>query len=96
MYSEIAQARPKPSYVDVPLPNSSMMMRESSVADLKSKNTKHDIHLLQKSTEGHKMHIENRAVKINTLILRFTFNSLTRYIFTIYTASFFFLLLSFG
>lgn len=49
MYSEIAQARPKPSYVDVPLPSSSIMMRESSVADLKSQNTKHGMHLSQKN-----------------------------------------------
>lgn len=57
MYSEIAQARPKPSYVDVPLPNSSIMMRESSVADLKHQNAKHDKQSLQKSTEEQNMHI---------------------------------------
>lgn len=32
-YSDIAQARPKPSYVEVPLPSSSMMIKEFSVAD---------------------------------------------------------------
>lgn len=31
-YSDIAQATPKPSAVEVPLPNSSMMMREFCVA----------------------------------------------------------------
>ena len=31
----MAHARPNPSYVDVPRPNSSIMMREFSVADLK-------------------------------------------------------------
>ena len=34
-YSEIAQASPKPSYVDVPLPSSSIMIREFSDADYK-------------------------------------------------------------
>lgn len=32
-YCDIAHASPKPSYVDVPLPSSSIMMREFSVAD---------------------------------------------------------------
>lgn len=32
-YSEIAQASPNPSYVDVPLPSSSMIINESFVAD---------------------------------------------------------------
>lgn len=32
MCSEIAQANPKPSYVEVPLPSSSMMIREFLVA----------------------------------------------------------------
>ena len=32
-YSEIAQARPNPSYVEVPRPSSSIIMREFSVAD---------------------------------------------------------------
>ncbi len=35
MCSEMAQARPKPSYVDVPRPSSSMMIRLSAVADLR-------------------------------------------------------------
>ena len=34
MCSLMAQARPKPSYVEVPLPSSSMMMSEFSVAEL--------------------------------------------------------------
>jgi hypothetical protein len=33
MYSEIAHASPKPSYVLVPLPNSSIIISESRVAD---------------------------------------------------------------
>ena len=32
-YSDMAQASPKPSLVDVPRPSSSIMMRESLVAD---------------------------------------------------------------
>ena len=32
-YSDIAQAKPKPSYVEVPLPSSSMIIKEFSVAD---------------------------------------------------------------
>ena len=32
-YSEIAQASPKPSYVEVPRPNSSIMIRDVSEAD---------------------------------------------------------------
>ena len=32
-YSEMAQASPNPSYVEVPLPSSSMITRESLVAD---------------------------------------------------------------
>ncbi len=34
MCSLMAQARPKPSYVEVPLPSSSIMMREFFVAEL--------------------------------------------------------------
>lgn len=34
-YSEMAQASPKPSYVDVPRPSSSMMTKEFCVADLR-------------------------------------------------------------
>lgn len=35
MCSLMAHARPKPSYVDVPLPSSSIMMSEFSVAELR-------------------------------------------------------------
>lgn len=37
MYSDIAHANPNPSQVEVPLPNSSIIIKESLVADLKHK-----------------------------------------------------------
>lgn len=39
MCSLMAQASPKPSYVDVPLPSSSIMMSDFSVAELEAQNT---------------------------------------------------------
>lgn len=42
MCSLMAQARPKPSYVDVPRPSSSMMMREFWVAELEGRDTEDD------------------------------------------------------
>lgn len=44
-YCDMAQASPKPSYVEVPLPSSSIMISEFSVADCERKE-----HALTKSS----------------------------------------------